>query len=98
MPQGFLVYIETKLTKKANKSGGGRYSVVKMPKILVNGSMFGKCTCGVPQTGTIPCQHMVALVQSGCIPALTQLTIMTVWCSMAVWIEQYPKDKEWQQH
>ena len=52
---------------------------------------FGLCTCGIPQTKTIPCEHMVAVVQAQVVPGLTQLNIMPTWCSTAVWRKQYPK-------
>ncbi len=57
-------YLST-VTKKANEIGGGRMHHVKTLKNAVYGSMFGSCTCRVPQTKTIPCEHMVSLVQSG---------------------------------
>jgi hypothetical protein len=78
------------VTKKANEIGGGRMHVVKTLKNAVDGSMFGSCTCGVPQTKTIPCEHMVALVQSGQIPLLSELLIMPTWCTTQVWRSQFP--------
>ena len=79
----------TRVTRKTVQAEGGRIYTVKTLKLAVNGSMFGNCTCGVTQTKTIPCRHMVALVQSGNIPGLTQLSIMPTWCSTATWRAQY---------
>ena len=78
------------VTKKANETGGGKMNHVKTLKNAVNGSRFGSCSCGVPQTKTIPCQHMVALVQSGKIQSLTELLIMPTWCMTVVWRSQFP--------
>ena len=69
---------------------GGQYFIVNTLKEACDGSMFGSCTCGVTQTKTIPCVHMVAIVQSGQIPSLTQLTVMPTWCMTATWRKQYP--------
>jgi hypothetical protein len=80
----------TEVVKREIDPGGGRYYVVKTLKVAVHGSMFGSCTCGIPQTKTIPCCHMVAVVQSGKIPTLTQLTSMPSWCMTATWRDQYP--------
>ena len=77
-------YHEIMVTKKATKADGGCMHTVKMPKNAVKDSMFGSCTYGVPQTKTIPCEHMVAIVQSGNIPTLTELLKMPTWCLMHV--------------
>ena len=71
--------------KKAHLPGGGRMHTVKTPKVAVDGSKFGLCMCGIPQTKTIPCPHMLAVVQSGTVENLTPLLIMPVWCSTDVW-------------
>jgi hypothetical protein len=71
---------------------GGKYYIVKSLKEARDGSVFGSCTCGVTQTKTIPCVHMVAIVQSGQIPSLNQQTVMPTWCMAATWRKQYPAD------
>lgn len=82
----------TTVMRKTVQAEGGRIYTVKTLKVAVNGSMFGSCTCGVTQTKTFPCRHMVALVQSGKIPGLlTQLSIMPTWCSTSTWQAQYPE-------
>jgi hypothetical protein len=85
---------ETKVRlSAAGPAGGYRTHTVITPKEEVEGSRFGSCTCGIPQTKTIPCEHMVAVVQANIIPGLTQLKIMPVWCTTAVWRRQYPRDQ-----
>ena len=69
---------------------GGQYYIVKSLKEARDGSVFGSCTCGVTQTKTIPCVHMVAIVQSGQVPSLNQQTVMPTWCMTATWRKQYP--------
>lgn len=79
----------TRVTRKMVQAEGGRIYTIKTLKVTVNDSMFGDCTCGVTQTKTIPCRHMVALVQSGFILGLTQLSVMPKWCTTATWPDQY---------
>ena len=75
---------ETKVRLTA-MTGGVRTHTVKTPREAVHGSRFGLCTCGITQTKTLPCEHMVAIVQAQVVPGLTQLNIMPTWCSTAVW-------------
>lgn len=71
---------------------GGQYYIVKSLKEARDGSVFGLCTCRVTQTKTIPCVHMVAIVQSGQVPSLNQQTVMPTWCMTATWRKQYPEN------
>ena len=53
------------------------------------GSRFGKCSCGVTKTKTIPCVHVVAVMKSTKVPGLTSVNMMPSWCYTAVWREQF---------
>ena len=55
------------------------------------GSRFGKCSCGVHATKTIPCVHMIAVTKSSTIAGLNSVNIMPSWCYTSVWREQYPE-------
>ena len=44
-----------------------------------DGSVFGGCSCGVPNTDGIPCHHMIAVVKSGRIDGLTPTNAMPFW-------------------
>ena len=74
-----------------NRAGGCVQEVI----IPINpddyGSRFGKCSCGVTKTKTIPCVHMVAVMKSTKVPGLTSMNMMPSWCYTAVWREQFGK-------
>ena len=53
------------------------------------GSVFGGCTCGVPNTDGVPCQHMVAVVKSSRIEGLTPVNSMPQWWMTLHWRKQY---------
>ena len=53
------------------------------------GSRFGKCSCGITKTKTIPCVHMIAATKSSQIAGLTSINVMPSWCYTAVWKEQF---------
>ena len=77
----------------AGGAGSIRTHTVRIPKEMVNGTRFGSCTCGVPQTKTIPCVHMVAIVQAKVITGLTkEVDVMPTWCSTNTWRLQYPQN------
>ena len=63
-----------------------------IPREAVNGTRFGSCTCGVPQTKTVPCVHMVAIVQAKVITGLNEVDVMPAWCASATWRMQYPRN------
>jgi len=73
-----------------NRAGGLVQEVIIPTTPDQYGSRFGKCSCGVHQTKTIPCVHiMVAVVKSSKIAGSTGMNIMPSWCYMAVWREQF---------
>ena len=77
----------------AGGAGSIRTHTVMIPKEMVNGTRFGSCTCGVPQTKTIPCVHMVAVVQAQVVTGLTrEVDVMPAWCSTNTWRLQYPQN------
>ena len=87
------LFHETKVRLSATTGAGAyRTHTVKTPKEAVDGSRFGSCACGIPKTKTVPCEHMVVIVQANVVTGLTQMNIMPAWCSTAVWRRQYPKD------
>lgn len=59
-----------------------------------DGSVFGGCSCGVPNTDGIPCHHMIAVVKSGRIEGLTPTNAMPFWWTTECWKQQYPEDVE----
>ncbi len=54
--------------------------------------MFGGCSCGIPYTGGIPCNHMVAVVKSSRIEGLTATNSIPVWWTTECRCNQYPAD------
>jgi hypothetical protein len=55
---------------------GRNEQIVKLPKNPVNGSYFGRYTCGVDLTDTVPCKHMAAIALSSVIrPQITPMNI-----------------------
>jgi hypothetical protein len=72
---------------------GRNEQVVTLPKNLVNGSYFGRCTCGADLTDAVPCEHMAAIALSSVIrPQITPMNIMPVWWKRKQWREQFPLD------
>jgi hypothetical protein len=65
---------------------------VMIPREAVNGTRFGSCTCGIAQTKTVPCVHMVAIVQAKVITGLNEVDVMPAWCASATWQLQYPRN------
>jgi hypothetical protein len=59
-----------------------------------DGSVFGGCSCGVPNTDGIPCHHMIAVVKSGRIDGLTPTNAMPFWWTTECWKRQYPEEVE----
>ncbi len=57
-----------------------------------NNSLFGGCSCGVPNTDGIPCNHMCIVVKSYRIEGLTKTNIMPIWWHTSHWRKQYPAD------
>ena len=57
---------------------------------IVDGSVFGGCSCGIPYTDGIPCHHMVAVVKLSRIEGLTATNSMPTWWSTECWRKQYP--------
>lgn len=55
-----------------------------------DGTLFGGCSCGVPNTDGIPCQHMVAVVKSYKIDGLNETNVMPIWWHTSHWRKQYP--------
>ena len=68
----------------------GRAQEVIIPKNPDKyGLRFGKCSCGMTKTKTIPCVHMIAATKLSQITGLTSINVMPSWCYTAVWREQY---------
>ncbi len=42
------------------------------------GSLFGGCNCGVPNTDGLPCHHMVAVVKSYKIEGLNEINVIPI--------------------
>ena len=57
------------------------------------GSHFGACSCGKTETESLPCHHMVAVIKSGRIPALTSTNCMPKWYTTEMWRRQYPQNE-----
>jgi hypothetical protein len=57
-----------------------------------DGSLFGGCSCGVPNTNGIPCHHMCAVVKSYRIDGLNETNVMPTWWHISYWRKQYPSD------
>ena len=57
------------------------------------GSHFGACSCGKTEAESLPCHHMVAVVKSNRIPALTNINCMPKWYTTEMWRRQYPQDQ-----
>ena len=67
---------------------------VVIPKEPVNGSYFGRCSCGVDKRDAVPCDHMAAIVVSSRIPMLTRINIMPYWWTRATWKLQFPLEQK----
>ncbi len=57
-----------------------------------DGSLFGGCSCGVPNINGIPCHHMCAVVKSYRIDGLNETNVMPIWWHTSHWRKQYPSD------
>ncbi len=57
-----------------------------------DGSLFGRCSCGVPNANGIPCHHMCAVVKSCRIDGLNGTNVMPTWWHTSHWHKQYPSD------
>ena len=55
----------------SKNTNGAREFLVTLPKVSLNGSHFGTCTCEVPAKEGVPCKHMVLIVKSSVITVLT---------------------------
>ncbi len=72
---------------------GRNEQVVTLPKNLVNGSYFGKCTCGSDKTDAVPCEHLAAIALLSVMrPQITPMNIMPIWWKRKQWREQFPLD------
>ncbi len=66
---------------------------MKLPKNPMNGSHFGRCTCGADKTDAVPCEHMGAIALSAVIrPQITPMNVMPIWWKRKQWREQVPLD------
>ncbi len=70
----------------------GREHAVTIPKEPVRGSHFGRCTCGVDRQDSAPCEHMVAVAASSCLPGVTRHNVMPYWWTRAHWRMQIPQE------
>jgi hypothetical protein len=57
-----------------------------------DGSLFGGCSCGVPNTDGVPCHHICAVVKSYRIGGLNETNVMPSWWQTSHWCKQYPSD------
>jgi hypothetical protein len=57
----------------------GLEHTVIIPKVSINDSYFGKCTCGVDKRDGIPCEHMAVVAVSSRVPNVTRHNIMPYW-------------------
>ncbi len=72
---------------------GSAPQTVTFPKLLVNGSYFGTCTCEANKTGVAPCNHMAAVALSMAISLqITPVNIMPIWWKRTQWRSQLPSD------
>ena len=72
---------------------GRQEQIVKLPKNPVNGSYFGKCTCGVNKTDVVLCEHMAVIALSSVIrPQITPMNVIPIWWKRKQWQEQFPLD------
>jgi hypothetical protein len=74
---------------------GQQEQIVKLsiPKNPMNGSYFGRCTCGADKTDAVPCEHMAAIALSAVIrPQITPMNVMPIWWKRKQWREQFPLD------
>ena len=82
-------YMEVRV-KRINVPGK-REEVVTLPKYPVNGSHFGRCTCGATQTDVVPCEHMSVVALSSIIrPQISPMNIMPIWWKRSQWRLQFP--------
>jgi hypothetical protein len=76
-----------------NNVTGAHEQIVRLPKVPVNGSYFGTCTCGADQMNGVPCEHMAAIALSSIIrPQITLMNIMPVWWKRSQLRVQFPLD------
>jgi hypothetical protein len=70
---------------------GRNKQIVKLPTNPVNGSYFGRCTCGADLTDAVPCEHMATIALSSVIrPQITPMNTMPIWWKLKQWREQFP--------
>jgi hypothetical protein len=67
-PSHFLLHLHDKddhwqLRVFRQNVAGRQEQIVKLPKNPMNGSYFGRCTCGAGKTDAVPCEHMAAIAQ-----------------------------------
>ena len=60
---------------------------MKLPKNLMNGSYFGRCTCGADKTDVVPYEHMAAIALSA-----VPMNVMPIWWKRKQWREHFPLD------
>ena len=95
-PRDYTISIESKeykyeCTVSSNKTGNTYFCW--FPRTYDNdNSLFGGCSCGVPNTDDIPCNHMCVVVKSYRIEGLTESNIMPIWWHTSHWRKQYPAD------
>jgi hypothetical protein len=53
-------------------------------------TLFGGCSCKIPNTDDVPCHHMVAVVKSYKIEGLNETNVMPIWWHTSHWRKQYP--------
>ena len=72
---------------------GQQEQIVKLPKNPMNGSNFGRCTCGADKTDAVPCEHMAAIALSAeiCLQ-ITPMNVMPIWWKCKQRREQFPLD------
>ena len=97
-PSHFLFHLRDKddhwQLRVIRQNVAGRHEqIVKLPKNPINGSYFGRCTCGADLTDVVPCKHMATIALSAVIrPQITPMNVMPIWWKRKQWREQFPLD------
>ncbi len=95
-PRDYTISIESKeykyeCTVTSNKTGNTYFCW--FPRTYDDDNfLFGGCSCGAPNTDSIPCIHMCVVVKSYRIEGLTKTNIMPIWWHKFHWRKQYPAD------
>jgi hypothetical protein len=79
-------------TVRGNHNGSVTQTV-KVTREEVYGVRGNSCTCGVTQTGGVPCRHVIAIAKSGRGEGLNIVNAMPYWWTTRCWRSQFPEDE-----